>query len=301
MPHTTRLAVVLCTCLASLAAQGASWNTFTTQDLVPAAGTFLAVDACNTAAGDPSACARYDEIDVGTSIDRSLLSGADWRTRGAADLSLGTVGIAGGGPYPYDRALTSAGFSELLSFDFPGLPPGTSAEVGFSLALDGSLVDGSKVGMVFAAGNAFDSDPYYLYGSAEWRGSFMGSFYDEVAATRYTLAAAPDFRNGTVYDARWTTTGQTLFVGHVDVRVDAPTLPLQWMLYGNGAFDLASTGRLSLLLPAGASVASESGVFLSAVPEPSAGLQLLLGGLALAGLARRRRLGAGQGSRRTQA
>ena len=85
------------------------------------------------------------------------------------------------------------------------------------------------------------------------------------------------------------------------MRVDAPTLPLQWMLYGNGAYDLASTGRLNLLLPAGASFVSESGVFLSAVPEPSAGLQLMLAGLVLAGLARRRRPGAGHGSRRTQA
>ena len=75
-----------------------------------------------------------------------------------------------------------------------------------------------------------------------------------------------------------------MFEGYVTIRGDAPSLPLKFVLYGNGDFDLSSTGRLTLILPPGSSFTSESSVFLSAVPEPTSRVLLTLGVLALAGL-----------------
>jgi hypothetical protein len=291
MRPVSALLLALCASVAPATAPAAQWRVQTSQTLVPSPGTFLELDACLTAAGDPSACAGADEIGAGTAIDRSLSSPGGWQTRGAADLSLGSVAIGGAGPFPYDRALTSASFADRLTFDVPGLPPGASFEVGLRLSFGGSFADGSKVGMIFTAGNPLDISRYRLNGSAEWRGTFSGRISDPVAADSYTLAAAPDFQDGTIFDSRWTTTGQTVFLGHVDVRGDLPQLPLELTLYGNGAFDLLSTGRLSLVLPKDASFTSESGVFLAAVPEPSAALKLALGGLCLGLLLLWRRTG----------
>jgi hypothetical protein len=277
--HTAALA--LSACLLTLAADAATWRVATTQTLVPAPWTFLDVEACNTATGDTSACAGYDEIGVGTSIDRSQSRPGGWLTQGAADLSLGEVAIAGGGPFPYDRALSSAGLRDLLTFSIPGLLPHEEADIGFRLVFDGSFADGSKVGMIFYAGN--------ISGSAEWRGTFFGNTATPLAGDSFTLAGAPDFYNDTVYDPRWTTTGQTVFDGTVSIRGSAPSLPISLIVYGNGAFDLSNTGRLRLVLPPGASFSSESGVFLAAVPEPATVWMMALGGLAMAVMAWRRR------------
>lgn len=284
MNKTRTLALTVSACLFGAAAQAAAWRAYTTQDLVPVSGTFLSVDACNTAAGDEAACGGYDEIGIGFSIDRGLSTTGGWQTRGVADLSLAAVSITGSGPFPYDRALSSAGFSDLLNFDIPGLLLGAEAEVGLRLVFDGSFVDGSKVGMIFSAGNPLDLARFKLAGSAEWKGTFNGGFFTPVAAVSFSLAVAPSFQNDTVFDPRWITTGQTMFEGSVKIRGDAPSLPLQLLVYGNGELDLSSTGRLTLVLPPGSTFASESGVFLSAIPEPGSALLLALGGLGLAAL-----------------
>lgn len=288
--HMARTAALaLSACLFATVAGAAAWRVDTTQTLVPAPSTFLEVEACNTAAGDAAACAGFDEIGVGTSIDRSQSRPGGWLTQGAADLSLGEVAIAGGGPFPYDRALSSAGLNDLLTFSIPGLLPHEEADIGFRLVFDGSFADGSKVGMIFSAGNSFDAARFRLNGWAEWKGTFQGNTATPVSATSFTLEGAPDFTTGTIYDPRWAATGPTVFEGTVRIRGSAPSLPIDLMVYGNGAFDLASTGRLRLVLPPGASFSSESGVFLAAVPEPATALLMALGGLALAGVAWRQR------------
>jgi hypothetical protein len=162
--------------------------------------------------------------------------------------------------------------------------PGAETQVGFRLSFDGSFSDGSKVGMIFSAGDSFDLARFRLAGSAEWAGTFQGRVNTPVSTARSTLATAPSFRNDTIFDPRWITMGQTMFEGYVTIRGDAPSLPLKFVLYGNGDFDLSSTGRLTLILPPGSSFTSESSVFLSAVPEPTSRVLLTLGVLALAGL-----------------
>lgn len=282
-------ALALGACLFTIAADAATWRVTTTQTLVPAPATFLDVEACNTAAGDAAACAGYDEVGVGTSIERSQSRPGGWLTQGAADLSLGEVSIAGGGPFPYDRALSSAGLRDLLTFSIPGLLPHEEADIGFRLVFDGSFADGSKVGMIFSAGNSFDLARFRLNGSAEWRGTFFGNTATPVSDDIFTLGDAPDFYNDTVYDPRWTRTGPTVFEGTVSIRGSAPSLPISLIVYGNGSFDLSNTGRLRLVLPPGANFSSESGVFLAAVPEPATAWMMALGGMAMAGVAWRGR------------
>jgi hypothetical protein len=87
--------------------------------------------------------------------------------------------------------------------------------------------------------------------------------------------------------------GQVIF----DVQTRPGTsLPLQAYLlvttYSSpevfGAVDASNTARISYVLPAGYTLTSQSGLFLSAVPEPSTAMLALLGGVVV-GLGWRRR------------
>lgn len=67
-----------------------------------------------------------------------------------------------------------------------------------------------------------------------------------------------------------------------------------------GEVDASQTARLSYVLPTGYTLSSQSGVFLTAVPEPSTAVLALAGGALLAGLLRRRRRATGAAAPRTQ-
>ena len=89
-------------------------------------------------------------------------------------------------------------------------------------------------------------------------------------------------------NGEWIQLGTDRFRGEIDIAGDDPSLGLVIALSASGPADFGNSALISLVLPDGATYASDSGVFLTPIAEPASASLLALG---LAGMIALRKRG----------
>ena len=156
-----------------------------------------------------------------------------------------------------------AGLMEELELSIPGLDAGALATIDIWLIIDGSYsAPSGQAAFAFYAlsgiGSVINTELLQL-----------GATYDTNKPTGSFHTVAPDiFRtNNTV--GEWVSAGPRIFIGQIDIAGSDPTLRLDLDLTGvSGPADFSNTASIWLDLPAGTTIQSASGVFLSQADPP---------------------------------
>lgn len=267
----------------------------------PAGATAIASASFNGAADSATdaATATADVVGPGPAATGSATASANAPT---GTLSARTSGESASGPGGFLNAQATAEIEEPL-FLIPG-PGSPSSPVPFTIFMD---LDGS-----LGAGGIGDvASPSLQVASARVISSLAisGLAVSGITSASFTATHLRQVAAGSVSDERTTvqlqqnTTGTVEETGELDVRLTASAT-----VTPNSAFtvravvtaqsaadaglsslaDLSKTGRLGVVVPAGYSLVSSSGQFLTA-PEPSAPSAAALGALAALALLRKRR------------
>jgi MYXO-CTERM domain-containing protein len=199
----------------------------------------------------------------------------DSRALSAADLATGTLAASATGASGVGTRIvsTTASFSDLVTVVVPGGYMGSTIPVTVGLVITGALAGGGDSSNFARILATLSVD--VLSGNAQYC---------------TTTAGSPLSCLGPPYDSNPSLTRT------FDLPVGAPSFTLTGILqadaYGNAVADAYDTGLLSLTLPAGFGFSSDSGVLLSATPEPDAQAAAGLAWVALAWAAwvRRRRV-----------
>ena len=233
-------------------------------------------------------CAPGDITSSAKSLSGNATVGA-YTGMSSASLYTGDLKIKATGP-TYQTAINTEMMDRL---DFSStIAPGTFQVIPVDITLDGTYRDGSSIS--FSA--SFLSGSYggigdYLNVDASYTGNGQAAnTADPVSSTQFDLAdsCTTCFSN---FSGTWSTQGPTHFLGEYKVYGDNPIVIAIMSLSGSGYFDLSNTASIRFILPTGVSFTSDSGVFLSAVPVPTA-LPLLISGLIGLGWIGRRRTAA---------
>lgn len=152
---------------------------------------------------------------------------------------------------------------------FSGPSPSVSFEV--AINVEGTLRGLANAALSFAVTNYTTTTFQQLYGGWRTPDTYGGA---------YSVGALPF--NVSDQTGLWTQLGNAEFRGVVTVPVGVPLYVSLSLSGGSGDFDFAHTASFGIQLPVGATFSSASGVFLSAVPEPSPFHLILLGVAALA-------------------
>ncbi|MBK6864284.1 MAG: PEP-CTERM sorting domain-containing protein [Ideonella sp.] len=210
------------------------------------------------------------------------VSHADANVFASADLRDGKLRLAANA-----SGSATVGLGDMLWLDIPGLDPGEVQTISFDLVVNGTFArapgqDRGQAGYQFLAASGL-----YTYaltdmvmGSVGWKTASGSNVVNSTATPEefYTFSTIGD----------WTQLATNHFVASIDVSGDDPTLGFKIGLSAGGPADFSNTATVTLSLPDGSSFVSESGVFLSAVPEPASAGLLAVGLALLAGLRRRR-------------
>lgn len=209
------------------------------------------------------------------------VSHGDSNVSASADLRDGKLRLAANA-----SGSATVGLGDMLWLAIPGLDPGEVQTVSFDLVVNGTYAratgqDRGQAGYQFLAASGLFSGALadQVMGSVGWKTSSGSNIVNSTATPEefYTFSAIGD----------WTQLATNHFAASIDVSGDDPTLGFRIGLQAGGPADFSSTATVRLMLPDGSTFMSESGVFLSAVPEPASAGLLALGLAALAGLRRR--------------
>jgi MYXO-CTERM domain-containing protein len=280
MRPTLAVAPFLALALTVAAPPAAAWRASLTADSFDGSG-WQQVSLCQGTIADPPGvqyhgpwtCAAADGSGTQVEFGNSEV----WAR---ADLADGSLRLSA---TPHGSASLDLG--DLLWISVPGLDPGEHATLRFELQVDGGFgrPPGSLTGH---AGFLFQA----------YSGVFSFALTDTVGAqVAWRTASGSDAWNTTAAPEEfqvfnptgdWTVVSTDHFRAEIDISGDDPTLGLRMGLSAAGPADFAHTATLRF---GGAPVDffSESGVLLSAVPEPGASALWALGLAAL--LVHRRR------------
>jgi len=206
-----------------------------------------------------------------------------------ANLATGTVGVAAVGTFSDIFAsggqdgVTAQGIATIsdgLHFTVAGAGSGTVTDIGVTFAVHGTVAQGPQ------------TQPYWnvssqlLFGGAGFSSALdaqVGSVtFSDSASNWVSYGFGSNTADDIVFEGTYALTGASTDLGIYAV--------LNASCGGGVSCDFAHTGAVSLSLPNGVSLSSDSGVFLTAsnVPEPGT-LALLSAGLALTATLRGRR------------
>lgn len=210
------------------------------------------------------------------------VSHADANVFASADLRDGKLRLAAN-----ESGSARVGLADILWLSIPGLDPGEVQTISFDLVVNGTYAraPGQDRGQAtydfLAASGLFSYGPTDMVaGSVGWKTAPGSNVVNSTAAPEefYTFSTSGE----------WAQLATNHFVASIDVWGDDPTLGFRIGLLAGGPADFSNTATVALTLPDGSTFVSESGVFLSAVPEPTSAWLLALGLVALAELRRRR-------------
>lgn len=181
------------------------------------------------------------------------------------------------------------GLGDMLWLTIPGLDPGELQTISFDLIVNGTFARAPGQGRGQAG---------YLFQA--FSGLLGPILTDQVVGmVGWTTAWGSDAVNSTANPEEfhaytnigdWDQLATNHFVASIDISGDDPTVGFVIGLGASGPMDFSNTASVRLTLPDSSTFVSESGVFLSAVPEPESALLLALGLAALTRLRRPRRL-----------
>ncbi len=227
------------------------------------------------------------------------------RARAAADLASASlrasvVNDSNNTDYVFGQAV--ADLHDIVTLNVAGADASTRTRVNFSFAVDGQVDDTGKTTIYGQPGagsmearlllndlsSANDNGPYTVVASAGWSKTSYASFVQN----------APFYENrgdAALSGGSWVQNSRNLmqFDGWLDIVGASATINPTLFLSVNCDIglvcDYGSTAKFSFVgLPASVSYSSDSGVFLTAVPEPQSWAMLLAGMVALGLVARRR-------------
>jgi hypothetical protein len=211
------------------------------------------------------------------------VSHADVNVFASADLRDGKLRLSanasGGG---------QAQLADMLWLTIPGLDPGEVQTISFDLIVNGTYArapgqDRGQANYSFDARSGLFGLPGlfdHVAGSVGWKTASGSNVVNSTAAPEefYTFTKIGD----------WNQLATNHFIASIDISGDDPTVGFAMSLQAGGPMDFSNTASVTLTMPDGATFVSESGVFLSAVPEPASALLLALGLVALPLLRRKR-------------
>ena len=213
----------------------------------------------------------------------------------AADLSTGSLHLSAGASYPdttYDASTgVDAALWDTLHFTVLGASASTTTTIGVSFSIDGRMDS--------AAGTTSNGELFgaLIFGGHDARFDLVNNASTGHTTQSNGLDTYPfGFDNGVwtanadftvvTFSGTYTLTGATQ---DVFAKLNA-TLNCNASPFGSAQCDYGNTLGLTLQLPGNVSFTSDSGVFLSAVPEPAPSALLLAGLAVMGGIVRRRKL-----------
>lgn len=287
---------VLLACRAFRAAAGLALALATALPAGAASSTLVAVeDGLRSHAGGSGSVLRLGAGTVGGTVGPDPARSESWidsayggayarADLATASLHAATRSTAAWTPPTVDGSLARAVMRDVLSFGGPGVDPNGVIRIEVIWRQQGVVSERlnagwrstlnllGKGGMVFERHMAFDNTP-------------GTSLLDR---DRWTLSA-PDLLNPLQmlpWQTRGTPDGDFLAHGFVDVSGSDPQLALEAGFETSSSLgsstDFAGSVYLSVRPPANVSLSSQSGLFMTAVPEPGTAALLLLGLAAVA-------------------
>lgn len=284
MSHALRLGSIRWIVPLLLAGTSSAWGykaSLDTVSLLPSG--FELVSKCNAGLTPPPG--NYDggwSCAPGTQTGTEpFVSHADSNVSASADLRDGKLRLAANA-----SGSATVQMGDMLWLSIPGLDPGEVQTVSFDLVVNGTYAR--------APGQDRGQANYWFNA---YSGLFTDALTDTVAASvGWKTASGSDVVNSTASPEEfytfsktgdWTQLATNHFAASIDISGDDPTLGFVIGLRAGGPADFSNTATVSLTLPDGSTFISESGVFLTAVPEPASASLLAVGVVALAALRRR--------------